>query len=50
MLSNDKLDLSFVNLNEGFEDIKAECLENKTKFTRIEDRLKLFASKDLFES
>jgi len=50
MLSNDKLDLSFVNLNENFEDIKAENLEYNTKFSRIEDRLKLFASKDLFES
>jgi len=50
MQSNDKLDQAFVELGEDFEDLKAANLDYKNKFSRIEDRLKLLASKDLFES
>lgn len=37
-------------MNESFEDIKAANLEHNNIFSRIEDRLKLFATKDVFES
>jgi uncharacterized coiled-coil protein SlyX len=50
MTSNDKLDVSFTNIENSFEDFKAIIMDYGDKFKRIEDRLKLFASRDLFES
>ena len=50
MVSNDKLDVYFINIEYNFEDFKAINLDYCDKFKQIEDRLNLFASRNLFES